>query len=405
MSKLLVQLLDVDEKGFRRYIDKLEKACMHPGLDIKLTAELITKSRDKIRQIGLDISDTKPKEMYYALLHLAKKHDELIVKKLNIGRKNPEKVAKILATTSNKLSGNEKCLALTNSGTKKILKAVPPKKTLKTLKYRSLDSVLKRENPKLLYHLATIIEDKSWKSQIHAKMRRLEPKYVSWQQVEYVLMPDNWYKKVINIIDNSRAYTTNAETGSVVVLPVFDKTKTGSIALALSLLLQQAQNLSVRSLPYRQEALGHGFSLVLSEIAHKKQAQLVSIHGLTPSWAAVHELLGKGHIKISAPETEFVLDDLNWSTTETKLASLVSEMDFWIYSHYLAISTNSLKPVSIHLTDVLLSLVNELEYGEQSVVHFENSLWNEIQVRYLQEDVLAHSLVHQLTLNQSNVLV
>ncbi len=397
MSKnLLVQLLGVQEKGFKQYIEKLERACLRPGIDIRLSAEIITKTREKARALGLSKKDTTPKELYYALKGRLVENDKSLRTVLKLEKATPEKIAKTLASTTQKLSKNELCLSLTTAGTKRILKAVPPRKTMRALSYRSLDSVMKRTDPRLLYAVANLVEDKSWRSQAHAKMRRLDAKDIVWHPVESLAVPKTWHKKLQDIFKDEGMYIVNAETGVVCTLPIVNDEKPGLTTLSLGLLLQAAQRLSIESLPYRQNAFNQGYSVILPELAHGVRPPLVSIHGLMPTWKVVHELIGKGHISAQSPETEFLVGDIGWQSTEMKLASLVPEMDFWVDSHYLAVGKSN-KPVSLHLIDVASSVVQDAKYGDHNTHHFEDSLWNELQVRYLQEDVLSHSLVDQLT--------
>ncbi len=396
VSKLLVDLLGVQKRNFRQYIDKLEHACMRPGIDIRLSAEIITKTREKARDLGLNQHDTTSKELFYALRNKITDDDKKLRKALKLEKATPEKNAKIIANATQRLSKKELTLCMTGVGTKHVLKAVPPRKTMRMLGYRSLDSVVKRIDARLLYSVACLVEDRSWRSQTHAKIRRLDTKDIAWQSVTSLVIPTKWYKKLGEVLSGKGLFIVNAETGVVCPLPIIEGKKPGSIVLSLGILLQAAQRLSVESLPYRHHAFARGYGIILSELAHGVESPLVSIHGLVPTWRAVHELVGKGYISAGSTETEFVIGEMGWQSTEMKLASLVPEMDFWVDSHYLAVR-GEVKPTSLHLIDVASATVQDVNYGHQSVEHFEGSLWNELQIRYLQEDVLAHSLVHQLT--------
>jgi hypothetical protein len=49
------------------------------------------------------------------------------------------------------------------------------------------------------------------------------------------------------------------------------------------------------------------------------------------------------------------------------------------------------------LLDNAVSYVNGLRYGEHSIHHFRESLWNEIYARYLGQPALEYQVVKQLT--------
>ena len=395
-TKLLINLLRADEYSFRQYIDGLEHVCLRPGVDIRLSAEIVTSVREKTRALGFDPKDTTTRELYHLLKARLESDDAALRMQLRLDGADPEKTAKILATNAHKLSKNERSLSLTNAGVKKLLKAVPPRKTMRLLRYRSLESVVKRTNPKLLYTLACLVEGKSWNSQVHAKMLRLATKDVQWQQVSCAPIPLDWYRKLSAHLDDKGAFISNNEVGSVFVAPVVDASIQGSTVLSLGLLLNAAQTVAINSVPYRKSAFDQGYMSILPELAHNVMPDLVSIHGLRPSWKIVHELMNKGVVGEQSPELEFIVGESSWQSVEMKLATLLPSMDFWVNSHYLGVDTQH-KPISFHVMDLALDVATQSSFAEQSTTHFEASLWNELQLRYLQNDVLNHSLSRQLS--------
>ena len=114
-------------------------------------------------------------------------------------------------------------------------------------------------------------------------------------------------------------------------------------------------------------------------------------------------MLGRGHITSVGHEAEFESFDLFWESTETKLASLVESMDFWVDSHYLG-ARAAAGPVSLHVLDVAISVVADTPYNDRRGAHMQASLWNELQIRYLREDVMTRSLAQQLS-NTTGVML
>jgi len=396
MTKVLVKLLGVDKGKFKEYVDRLEYVCLRPGVDIRLGAEVVTKSRDKIKSLGLDVADTTPKELFFALKHRLIADEKALNKQLGIKKGMSDKNTQRVADTVSRLSGREKSISLTPAGIKRILKAVPPKKTMKALRYKSLESVLKREDPKVLYGLACLIENESWHSQVHAKIRRLNSKDIQWQQVSTQAVPRKWYEKLEPLLTHKGALFVNEEAGVVCLLPVVDASHSGSSVLMLGLAMQAVTSVSTASLPYRKMALAQGYSSVIPQLANGDHPVLRSIHGLTPSWQIVHELVSKDRISIAGSESELEVFEMFWEDTETRLASIVDSMDFWVGTHYLGVASEK-SPVSLHVLDVAIYILTGAEYGTQQSAHMELALWNELQSRYLAEDVLSKSLVNQLS--------
>lgn len=395
MSRLLVQLLRADERQFRSFIERLERACLNPGVDIRLSAEIITKTREKARSLGLDAEDTTAKEMYFALKNKLELDDLKLKEKLKIDDKNIFGNIEKLAKNATKLSKKEITLSVSAVGVKRILIAVPPRKTLRLLKLRSLDSVLKREDPRVLYALALQLEDSSWKSQAHAKIKRLQSKDISWQPAQVLCMPIHWMEKSNSHISHHGFMISCPDIGVVTLLPVIKKYMPGTTTMSLGLILQAVQRLTIGTMPYRRQGFIQGYQNILPEIAHNKQPALLAIHGLSPSWRAVHQLLSLGYIEDDGPDVELILGELTWESTEMKLASLVPDYDFWVDTHYLGVKTEN-EPVSLHLLDVAREVVIGSDYESRLAKHLEGSIWNELQIRYLKQDAMSKALSQQL---------
>ncbi len=403
MSKLLVDLLHVHERDFREMITRLEHVCLSPGVDIRLSAEIRLKVREKFQLLGLDVNDTTGEELYFALRAKVIDSDTKLLQALKLAKISPQQRAKKLSVLANKLSKKERALSITSAGCRRMLQAVPPRRTLKLLKLRSLDSVLKREDPRTLYALATYIEDDSWKSQVHAKMKRLQAKDIGWHVPEAVVLPSGWYEKVALALGSHGMLVRSPEMALLVMLPVMNNTRPGLSLYALGTLLQALQQFSIESMPYIQAGFLQGYNSALPEIAHGKQPFLDTIHGLRPAWSAVYELFMRGHFTQEFPDAELVLGDISWQTVEMKIASLMPDFSFWVGSHFLG-STDEGNVVSFHFLDVARNTALDASYGSQSNAHLEASLWNEVQVRYLQQQAVARMLINQLRREEVDVI-
>jgi hypothetical protein len=403
MSRLLAELLGADKRSYDKIVYRLEHITLRPGVDTRLTAEIITQTREKSRRIGLDPADSTARELYYALLSKADRDGECLRKKLHIDdQTKPAEAARIIAAESQKLINKDIVICLQPATVKKILKAVPPKKTMRALKFRSIESVLKREDPLALYALAKRFEGDSWHSQIQARLKRLQARDVHEHAAQVLSLPEEWLIKLSNYSYDTVLQSV-PETGTILLLPSIPLKTRGSVLLTVSLVLQAAQRLSIESLRFRTRSLSVGVESLLPEIAAGLLTELDPIHGLTPSWSSVYQLLAE-QSKYRLPDFEFILSDLSWESTETRLASLSPELDFWVNSHYLGFSNSDELPISMHVVDVAASLVLDRSYGEHVVSHMRTSLWNEFQLRYMKHQALEDAVVSQLTVAQGIIL-
>jgi hypothetical protein len=402
MSKLIAKLLGADQRNFANTIERLEKMSLHPGVDTKLTAEIITQVREKSRRLMLDPADTTKEELYYGLLAKARLDDLSIRQKIGISDKTlPVAASKYIASNTEKLLKKDIVICMQPATVKKILRAIPPKRTMRALRFRSIESVLKREDPLALYALAKRLEDKSWHTQIEARMKRLQPRDAKESHVQVLSLSNDWLEK-LNKVSFDSVLQPVPEIGCVLILPTMPLSVAGSVLLTTCLVLQAGQRLAIESLPFRNQALNRGYEKLLPDIASGVFNEIKPIHGLRPSWHAVFQLLAeRGHD--SSSDFEFIIGDLEWQSTETRLASLASELDFWVNSHYLGYVTED-RPLSLHLVDVVASLVLEKSYGYQITSHLQASLWNELQLRYLKQENIERNVISQLTMAQEIML-
>lgn len=401
MSKFLASLLGVDQRDFAVTIERLEHVNLRPGIDVSLTAEIITRSRELVRSLGLDPADTTAREMYYGMLAFAEACDAGLREKLGLSDKvlEPE-AASILATNASKLLKKDIIVGLQPAAIRKLLSTVPPKKSLRLLKFRSISSVLKREDPRLLYALAKHLEDRSWHAQISARLKRLGPRDVSERPPEILAFPTSWCSK-LDKHSFEQAVQIVPEIGIVLLMPNLPTKRKGAVLLSLALALQAGQNLAVEALPLRANTFLAGLDSTISQLASGQAKPLDAIHGLSPSWQSVYRLLVER--SSSLPEFDLILSELQWESTETRLAALYPSLDKWVDSHYLGFLTED-SPVSLHVIDVAINLVLGKKYGQQMLSHMRASLWNELCLRYMKQEPLEKSVIAQLSLDRGMVL-
>lgn len=396
MSKHLGGLLTAKQRDFSGFIDRLERVSLNPAIDIRLANEVRERTKSKAELLGLDYQDMTAEELYFALRNRIRIDDASIVEILKLKKRNPKHIAKTLATCVNWASSKEKAFSLSPAGVKKLLKAVPPKKVMKILKIRSLESTLKRYDSRLVYALAKEIEEASWQSQAKAKLKRMHIKDMDWHEIEVIILPDTWYERVKEYITDHGLILPNNETGVVCLLPAIRTISSGTTILALGLLFNAVQELAVHSTPYRGRDLVVGRQQVIHDIASGNATGLKAMHGLTPTWRMVRELMAHGHIEDFVSTDEIVSNSINWDRVESKIAKISPSFSFWDDCSYVGLLDEESGPVSLHYMDLARDELSESDYASRSFSHMQHSLWHELQTRYLQQDLFTRSLSEQL---------
>lgn len=165
MSGYLASLLAHEKQTLKSTIERLESASGQNAVDASFTSELIVKSRLKIKALGLDPKDTTPDELHQALLNLAGLHDQFLAKVIGCSDAGDSsailpKIAKFAMSVAKRKS----VWAIKHSVAKRLIKQNAPLNLMKQLGYRSIDSMIKREDISNLYAGAYAVEDSDWVS-------------------------------------------------------------------------------------------------------------------------------------------------------------------------------------------------------------------------------------------------
>src|SRR6185436_9642391 len=176
MSRLLGVLLGAREPLFSVSLQQLEEATARSGVDVKLTAEIIYQVQTKTKLLGLDPNDTTPQELYHSLINVIAGHDASLSAQL--GTRNCRTVADMLPIITKTIEGldvHRSCWVIKKSVAKRLLKKSPPPELMKILNYKSVDSMLKRENILELYCALRVTESSEWKNRFIRSYSTLKP--------------------------------------------------------------------------------------------------------------------------------------------------------------------------------------------------------------------------------------
>src|ERR1700741_593270 len=246
MTKVLSELLAAEEPLFGMAIKQLEQASGDTSVDVRLTAEIIGKVHMKMRALGLDPRDTTGRELYRALFNLVQQHDRFLAQR--IGIEDPEDVAKLLPRikeTVEALDVPKKAWLLKHSVAKRLLKATPPKKVMKQLGYRSIDSMIKREPVGEIFCAIRFLETQQWQDKFIASYKLLKPTDFETRNIEVILLdPKKWSTPANTFVNTKRHNITHMkEIGVVLILPLPVERMPGMTITTLPLVLHYIQEI------------------------------------------------------------------------------------------------------------------------------------------------------------------
>jgi hypothetical protein len=404
MSTILSDLLGATEPMFSLALKQLETDSGNPSADVRLTAEIVGKVRLKTQELGLDPDDTTGKELYYALLNLIQKQDEHLVKQ--IGGSDPNDAAALMPLMKKaweKTDTPKSCWVLKHSVAKAMLKKTPPKAIMKHLGYRSIDSMLKRENLAEIYGALRFAEDPKWLNSFNEHYKKLKPSDFETRDIEIVEMPlERWGNMVGGFIHKKKHNITHLkELGVIVMLPISkDIHLKGITIFALPLLFHYLNEIRLYSSFFKLKQMQPKFGEIVATTLIADTPQAAVMAGQTIHWRVIQRYFGRleneYHPEIFEPHVQ--PEDLHWRKAEELLYEVDPELAFWKDLDYVGVM-HADRPLPLNLLDVAASYVNDMPYHDRAIYHFRESLWNEVFVRYMGQKNLEQQVLRQLDNN------
>jgi len=396
----LSALLNAEEPLFSIALKQLEQASGQPGADAKLLADIIEKSHDRMRQLGLDPQDTSGEELYAALLAKAKEHDEHLAEQ--IGVSDPldveQAMDKGLETVRN-MEISKDCWVLKKSVAKDFLRKMPPKGIMQILGYTSVDSMLKSEDIGELFGALRFAEDGDWLNKFNELYKTLTPGDFETREIELIRMSyEKWGDIAEHFIEKKRHFHTHSkEMGVIVIVPNNVKSMAGITMKVLSLTFHYINEIRLYSSFFKLKQVQADFGKVIVETLIADTGDAAVMAGQNVHWRVIQRYFGKlkneYHPEVFQPHVQ--PEDLHWRRAEDAMYELAPELEFWKDMDYVALIHGG-RPTTFNLMDVSLGYANGIEYSERYIYHFRESLWNEIFIRYMGQQTLEQQVLAQL---------
>ena len=403
MSKLLANLLQAKDPLFSRALEQLETASGKSGVDVKLTAEIITKFHAKTKSLGLDSNDTTGPELYAALINQAKVHDDHLAKQ--IGVQDPEDVVEVIdlaVKAINKIKMPRDCWALKDSVARKLLKSMPPQKIMDRLGYKSVDSMIKRENLYEIYGALRFAESSDWLTKFNRQYSDLTPGDFETRQIKLVVMPkDRWDDIAAQFIAKKRHVSTHLkELGVVIILAPTETRMKGITTKVMSLTFHYYNEVRLYSAFFKSQQVKPDFGKIFVDTLNADPPKAAVLAGQHIHWRVIQRYFGKldheQHPEIFEPHVQ--PEDLHWRKAEELLCEIDPELGWWRDLDYIGVMYDD-RPITFNLMDVSLSYANHIAYEDRYVYHFRESLWNEVFIRYVGQKIFEDQVLRQLDNN------
>lgn len=400
MTRYLSQALGASEPVFSQSIQQLEKAGGLPSADIRLTTDIQSRMRDKIKELGFDPQDTTGPELYNALLHRMERDDAKVREVLSIpAEATANEVLGRVAQVLHNIKIPRQCYALKSSVAKRLLKKKVPKAAMKQLGYRSVDSMLKHEPVAQLYAAAAITESRTWHKAFREQYNKLLPSDFEMRDITVAFPNNKRWEKLSKQYVGAKHHNILSfkELGAVVVLPM-DELLEGLTITSFLLGLQAVNDVRTYSSYVKLQQVHPDIGKVVAQAAYDEPHIDAQLAGQQVRWQTIHRYFAKHSDEQQSQlfEPHVQADDLTWTSVESIMARLGSIFAFWQDTEDLALLHEG-QPVSCNILDIALNYCNKLSFSER-IVHFvRENMWHSLMMRYLHQGNLEAALEAQLS--------
>ncbi len=396
----LGDLLQAKEPLFSAALDQLEAASHKQGADAALAGEIRQKAAVAMRRLKLDPVDTTGRELYHALNAAIQKDDEHLAK--SIGGSYNMSVTQLLPlmkSAADKVKTPRDCWVLKKSVAKEMVRTMPPQQIMQRLGYKSIDSMLKRENLAEIYGALRFAETPEWLNKFNASYKKLRPSDFETRRIEIVIMPhDRWGDIAERFVEKKRHNITHLkELGVILMLPVKAEKMPGITIWAMSLLFHYINEIRLYSSYFKMQQVKKNFGQIIVTTLTADPDLGPVMAGQHVHWRVIQRYFGKleneKHPEIFEPHVQ--PEDLHWRRAEDILYKIDPELDFWRGLDYVALMFDN-RPIPFNMMDVAASYCNDTPYEHRTIYHFRESLWNEIFMRYMGQKTLQDQVLKQL---------
>lgn len=395
MSRLISDILNAPEPHFSRAVQSWERSSNNAGHDIRLISEVSAARKKVIKNLGLDENDTTPRELYYALRHKAASTNKKFEEKLGIKPENSpdEIIAKIIKYVESLKLPNE-TWAIKPASVKRILKKTPPKKTLKTLGLRSIDSVLKRSNPYEILAESRRLEGPDWQKKINQQLKNMKISDFQAGKIQiFSTGAETSQKMKKSGMKKGSVVAGSYETGSILIISPARRFEMDSVGLAL-LIIHEISEVRAYSTYFRHTSVMADFgALFLQAINRGLPGKL---RDAKIGWKPLHNHLSKNEDSFSKVEHPYFQHEHVVSVPLPKIyETALPDADFWKGGHVVFMNEKD-NIASMHPLDVVINASNQLPFEKSTSFYLRNAIWEELGERYLTSEPIELTVIADL---------
>ena len=407
MTRILAELLGANTPEFRFGLRELERVHGGPNTDIRLTTEVLHGTQAKMRSLGLDPHDTTGKELYQSLQARLVGDNARLERTLRTQAATyyslEAKVTDGLLHALQQLPVSKRSFGLKSSIFKTLVKKQPPKRVMKQLGYRSLDSLLKHEPAAAVLAAAWTLESAAWRKSFSDQYKRLKASDFESRATSVLSLDGKRWSELSARIARQQQHSvlTFKELAAVVIVPLPAESQPPLATLAtLVLALQALNDINASSTYLKLSQVQSDFGARVQLVAFGEPQLQTHLLDKTVPWQLVQRYYArlKDHFEQAEQSESFAphltAEEFSWHSIEKMLSAIEPSLSFWRHTAHLGLLSEH-APVSLNIVDAVLSGCNKLGYEARLVQHGQTALWHELLLRYLNPDAVERAIASE----------
>jgi hypothetical protein len=403
MTRFLSEALQAPEPFFRLGLKRLEAAGGQPNTDIRFSMEVQAGVKAKLLQLGLDPKDTTPQELYHVLQARVKADDARLTKTLRtLAANNVSAEADVVAGMAQALKAlpdSKVCFAVKSSSLRAMLKKTPPKKAMKQLGYRSLDSFLKHETGLSVMAAAWLSEGATWQRRLIEQYKKLQPGDFESRTIQVIYLNSKRWQALSETIVAQKRHNLLSfkELGGLVLLPLPASVPPGAVTASLSLALHELNEIRAASTFLKLSQVRPDFGEIVRKLVTEEPRLNSQLFDEPVPWHLIQRYYArlKHELYEDLFEPYIQKEDMSWHSVEAALSRIEPTFKFWQHTEHLAVLHNR-RPVSLNLLDTALNVCNEVSFERRLTDYFKRTLWHELLLRYMHHEPVQRSVLAEL---------
>lgn len=398
MSHRLAILLGKTSGDFERLVQAVETTIDGQAIDVALLGEIAQKAAEVKRHMLLDPNDTTAAELYHMLLGRIREDNQTLARVLRGEHANAvSEMSPLIMRSLQAASKSYECFAIKSVVLKRLLKANPPRETMKHLHYRSLASLLKHEQPETLVVLARYLEDYAWQDRHADALAAVSPSdMVSRPLIVARLDKAVLVKALEPTIRRHHLLLHAKEAGIVALAPTNQKViecyTIRTVAL-MAYYVQELRNLNtLGKLLISQSEFGKRYA----DAVARDHDNHIQIAGYPVNWRSLHHAVAEhgGH---EAFEPSVSKHDWQYQPVNDALSQSFLPHSLWWRGMSGAVIPYD-QPLSGNILDVAIDASYNTSFGDHSLKYVRRELEHELLSRYLSHPRVLTVVLHRLNI-------